>query len=326
MLQNSSELSIRNRCNLLGINRSRIYYAAMAEDETTKILKNKIAKIWSDHNNKGSRIIREELKSYEGLAVNRKRVQRLMNLLNIKGIIPKSNLSKIGAAEYKRPYLLDGMYIYMANQVWGTDLTYVKLAQGTMYIISLLDIYSRYVVGYVITNTLDSNGVIECLNQAITQHEQPYILNSDQGSQYTSAVWINELQNRNILISMDGKGRWADNIYVERFWKTLKYECIFMLGIETAKELHRQVEIYIKYYNTRRLHSALDYKTPEAVYLESISKRETFIQYCSWPPKNCRIKDSKRTVRPTIASMLTMSSDDEDKMSSIDKPLISHEQ
>ncbi len=232
-------------------------------------------------------------------------MQRIMGVLGIHGILPKRNLSKPGDLQYKYPYYLGGMNIHMPNQVWGTDLTYVKLPTGTMYVISLLDVFSRFIVGYVITNTLDTSGCIECLDQALTHHGTPQLLNSDQGCQYTSHAWENKLQQHDITISMDAKGRWADNIYVERFWRTLKYECIFALGIETVAQLHLEVEKYVNYYNTRRLHSALGYKTPASVYLATPELPLECKLYCDWPPKEERVKASWKTVKPTVSNILT---------------------
>ncbi len=195
------------------------------------------------------------------------------------------------------------MNIYGSNQAWGVDITYVLLPSGKMCVICILDVFSRFVLSYIITNTLDTAGSIECLNNAIACYGKPQVLNSDQGSQFTSHAWVSLLSNEQIIISMDGKGRWADNVYVERFWKTLKYECIFMLGIETVADLHKQVAIYVKYYNERRLHSALGYKTPKSVYLANLSNLHCeFIHYCDWPPNQERIVNSKKTVRPTISN------------------------
>ena len=255
-------------------------------------------KYWSDHNNKGSRTLAKDLLEYEGINISRNKARRIMKALGIKGIIPKSNLSKVGNLKYKHPYLLSGMFVYMANQVWATDITYVNLSTGRMYVICLLDVYSRYVVGYTITNTLDTSGCIECFTNAL-QFGKPLILNSDQGSQFTSYAWINLLQENAILISMDAKGRWADNVYVERFWRTLKYECIFMLGVETAEDLHTQVRIYIDYYNRRRLHSALNYKTPESVYLASLQQQNICALFCKWPAEEERVRQPKKMVMPT---------------------------
>lgn len=285
---------------MLDINRSRIYYNAKLESAENLELKDKIYQIWDDHNNKGSRSITEDLIEYEKIVINRKKVQRLMRSLGIKGIIPKQNLSKAGDIQYKQPYYLAGMNIYKANQAWGIDITYCILPSGKMYVICLLDLFSRMIVGYVITNTLDTIACLECLDQAIAGYGKPHFLNSDQGSQFTSHAWINLLQDYQIVISMDGKGRWVDNVYVERFWRTLKYECIFLLGIETVADLHKQVAIYIEYYNKRRLHSTLSYKTPTSVYQASITKDEELILYCVWPPLEERVLHSKKAVMVTV--------------------------
>ncbi len=286
---------------MLGINRSRVYYAPKPLTVEELELRTTIYDIWNEDSYKCSRTIREELIKYHNMVINRKRVQRVMGKLGISGILPKKNLSKLGKLEYKHPYYLGGMVINMANQVWGTDITYVKLPTGMMYVICLLDLFSRYVVGYVITNTLDTSGCIECFNLAADKHGKPHILNSDQGSQYTSHAWVSMLQMNDVIISMDSKGRWADNVYVERFWRTLKRECIYFLGIESAAQLHVEVARYINKYNTYRLHSALGYRTPEAVYLESLTKQNEFIPFCNWPVDEERVRVNKKIVLPTMA-------------------------
>ena len=240
-----SELSIRMRCILLSINRSNVYYKKASEPKYNLELKDRIEDIWNDRNNKGSRVITEELCTYANMSVNRKRVQRLMRILGIRGILPKSNLSKIGEIQYKHPYWLSGMHIYKSNLVWATDITYCKLPAGMMYVIVILDIFSRCVLAYEITNTLEAAGCITCLNTAINKYGKPTIFNSDQGSQFTCHEWINTLTQYGIIVSMDGKGRWVDNVYVERFWRTLKYECIFLMGIETVDELSEKSELYL---------------------------------------------------------------------------------
>ena len=153
----------------MGINRSRVYYEPQPETPSTLITLDYIQEIWEEYNNKGSRTIMADLREYKSLIINRKKVQRLMRILNIRGIVPKQNLSKVGDLQYKYLYYLAGMTIYMANQAWGTDITYCLLPTGKMYVICLLDIYSRYVVGYVVTNTLETSGCIECLDNALMQ-------------------------------------------------------------------------------------------------------------------------------------------------------------
>lgn len=294
-----SELSLSKRCQLLSINRSRVYYQAVAASEEEIRLQHKVYNIWEERNNKGSRMITADLREYEGLEINRKKVQRIMRELGIAGILPRRNLSVSGELQHKHPYYLSGMNVYKSNMVWGTDLTYCKLPAGMMYVISLLDIYSRYVVAYVITNTLDISGCIECFNEAVAKHGRPYMLNSDQGSQFTSKEWVNTLQSHDIVISMDSKGRWSDNVYVERFWRTLKYECIFAQGVETVGELHLEVDKYIEYYNNRRLHSSLEYKTPASVYNNSHMMSESAV-YCTYPAEKDRIRTVKKRVLPTV--------------------------
>lgn len=246
-------------------------------------------------------MIREELRSYEGLCINRKRVQNIMRSLGIKGILPKRNLSKVGDLKYKHPYWLSGMKIYQSNMVWATDLTYVKLASGMMYVICLIDVFSRYIVAYVITNTLDTSGCIECLDKALAGYNKPQILNSDQGSNFTSEAWDTLLKAQAIIISMDAKGRWADNVYVERFWRTLKYECIYALGIETVTQLRVEVAKYIDYYNNRRLHSSLGYKTPALIYRNGLCNEDGLI-YCDYPVMDDRVRNCKPRVLPTVAN------------------------
>jgi putative transposase len=288
------------RCKLLGINRTRIYYKAKVDSFEEQALESKIYTIWDEYNFKGSRMICAELNEYHNMVINRKRVQRIMRKLNIQGILPKRNLSKPGDLQYKHPYYLGGMKIYRSNQVWATDITYVKLPTGMMYVICLLDLYSRYVVGYVISNTLDTSGCLECLEHATTKHGHPKMLNSDQGSQFTSLAWVNKLSQLDIIISMDGKGRWADNVYVERFWRTLKRECIYANGVESVTQLHTEVARYIRYYNQQRLHSSLGYKTPCAVYQKNLEDITECVFYCEYPAQNNRVRIKKKRVLPTI--------------------------
>ena len=298
-----STLSKVVRCKLLDIQRSRIYYQAKPETVANLELESKVKSIWEEHNFKGSRVIKNDLITYQGLLANRKRIQRVMKKLGIKGVIAKRNLSKPGDLQYKYPYYLGGMVINYANQVWGTDITYVKLPTGTMYIICLLDLFSRYVVSYVIINTLETSGCLQCLEQATNRHGLPAILNSDQGSQFTSLAWVSALKQQEIMISMDSKGRWADNVYVERFWRTLKRECIYYLGIETVIQLHTEVAKYINWYNFTRLHSALGYKTPGEIYLSSRIINSQFQPYCNWPVDLNRLRVKKQIVLPTMQIM-----------------------
>ncbi len=299
-----STLSIRNRCTLLSISRSSVYYKKTPESILNIEIKDRIEEIWDERNNKGSRVITAELRTYDNLPINRKRVQRLMRMLHIKGILPKRNLSKVGEIQYKFPYALSGMNIYRSNLVWAIDITYCKLPSGMMYVIAILDIFSRKVLNHYVTNTLEAVNCINCLEKAILKYGKPVIFNSDQGSQFTCNEWINTLEKHKIIISMDGKGRWVDNVYVERFWRTLKYECIFLLGIETAPELKQETTKYIQYYNTLRLHSRLDYKTPQSIYNASIVGNPTdAIIYCEYPALDERTKKQRKRVLPSVNTL-----------------------
>ncbi len=264
----SDELPITKQCELLGVNRSSFYYEPKVVDE--KNLCELILKIWLDDQSLGYRMITAYLREYHEMVVNHKRVRRIMHKLRIMGILPKRNLSKNKHPQYKYPYLLRNLLINRANMVWSTDITYIKLPSGYMYLMVIIDVYSRCILDYQLSNTLDADFCIECLNRCIAKYGAPAIMNTDQGCQYTSHQWINTLQRNQILISMDGKGRWADNIWVERFWRTIKYCNIFMHGAETVTELKDLINKFIKYYNEKRLHSVHDYKTPMYVYSQNI--------------------------------------------------------
>lgn len=257
------------QCSLLGVARSVVYYKAHRRDDSELCCL--IHKIWGEDQSLGYRMITRYLREYHGMVVNHKRVRRIMIKLKIMGIIPKRNLSKSRKPEYKYPYLLRNLMVGRANLVWVTDITYLKLPHGTMYLLAIIDVYSRAILGYTISHSLEVDDYLECLKRCIARYGAPAIFNTDQGAQFTSHAWINELKKHQIQISMDGKGRWADNIWIERFWRTIKYCGIFMDGVETVKELRNSVKRFIGYYNEKRLHSSHDYQTPMKVYLASVT-------------------------------------------------------
>lgn len=275
-----SELSIRKQCELLGVSRSSFYYKPKPDgnQHVTEL----ILKIWSEDQSKGYRMITHDLRTYYKLLVNGKRVRRIMVKLGIKGVIPKRNLSKNKKPLYKYPYLLKNLLVNKANMVWAIDITYLKLPSGYMYLIAIIDLYSRRIIGYEISNTLDTEPCLRCLEQCIARYGAPIIMNSDQGVQFTSYDWINRLKAYNIQISMDGKGRWADNVIIERFWRTVKYCSIFMHGVETVKELKREVLKFMKYYNEKRLHSSLNYQPPALIYNQcrAANEQESYTLIC----------------------------------------------
>lgn len=214
----------------------------------------------------GSRRMTALLKR-EGQEVNRKRIQRLMRKMGLEALYPKPNLSRAHAQHVKYPYLLRGVEIVEPNHVWSTDITYIRMSKGWMYLVAVIDWYSRYVLSWKLSNTLENVFCVQALEQAL-QYSVPRVFNTDQGSQFTSMDFIEVLKGRGIAISMDGKGRALDNVFVERLWRTVKYEDIYLKDYETVNQLRSGLAEYFSFYNTVRLHQSLDYRTPQEVYLE----------------------------------------------------------
>lgn len=211
-----------------------------------------------------------------GYLVNRKRVQRLMKQMGLEGICPKRNLSKGENREKKYPYLLKGMLIEERNQVWSTDITYIRLSEGFLYLVAVIDWYSRYVISWRLSNSMD---IVFCLEAAEEALEKgcPNIMNSDQGSQFTSEQFTEIFEKKGALISWDGRGRALDNIFVERFWRSLKYEEVYLKEYKSVREATRGIREYIGFYNTERPHQSLDGKRPQEVFLGSYEPRKELI-------------------------------------------------
>ena len=206
----------------------------------------------------------------QGYDVNRKRAQRLMRIIGIEGVGPKPGTSKPSPDHEVYPYLLRHVEILRPNQVWSTDITYCRMLKGFMYLVAVIDWYSRRVLSWEVSNTLDASFCIEALMKAL-ERGQPEVFNTDQGSQFTSRAFLAPLKERNIQISMDGRGRALDNIFVERLWRSLKYEWLYFNEYESVPAFTRDLREYLEFYNTRRLHSSLGYRTPEEVYFENQS-------------------------------------------------------
>jgi putative transposase len=201
-----------------------------------------------------------------GQIVNRKRVQRLMRLMGLVAMAPGPNTSKAHPEHKIYPYLLRGVLITRPNQAWGTDITYIRLAHGFAYLVAVIDWYSRKVLSWRISNSMEASFCVDCLEQALRTHGAPEIFNSDQGSQFTSEAFTDVLKREQVTISMDGRGRAFDNIFVERLWRNVKHEDIYLNGYRTMGELTIGLTQYMSFYNTERPHQALSYKTPSAVY------------------------------------------------------------
>ena len=219
----------------------------------------------------GYRKITEALRR-KGYWVNRKRVYRLMREMGIKAIYPKPNLSKPAPGHEIYPYLLRGLAIDHSNQVWATDITYIRLQGGFVYLAAIIDLYSRKVLSWALSNTLDVQFCLDALEDALMNYGKPEIFNSDQGSQFTSKKFTDILKEHEILISMDGKGRAQDNIYVERLWRSLKYEDIYLKEYNTVPECRAGIKRYFEFFNQERFHQSLDYLTPDEIYYSSWDK------------------------------------------------------
>jgi putative transposase len=257
-------LSVRKQCDLLGIARSNLYYHhAPTVDET--ILANEIHEIWLAMPYYGYRRITAEL-CRRGYGINHKKVLSMMQEMRIKALYPKHRTTIINAAHKKYPYLLHDIKIERPNQVWATDITYIKMPEGFMYLIGIIDVFSRFLVAWSFSNTMEAEFCKAALDKAICTGNIPEILNTDQGCQFTSVAWIESVEGYGIKVSMDGKGRWADNIFIERFWRTLKHEHILLHGFENVKEARDSIGRYIETYNYKRLHQSLGYQTPAEVY------------------------------------------------------------
>jgi len=259
-----AQLSVRRQCALLGVNRSSLYYEPVTETPENLRLMRRIDAQYTACPFYGSRKMTRWLMQ-EGEAVNRKRVQRLMRVMGLEAIYPKPRLSLAGRGHRVFPYLLRNVRIERADQVWSSDITYVPLATGFMYLAAIIDWYSRYVLAWRLSNTLDGSFCLEMLEEALSRGK-PEVFNTDQGSQFTAEAWTRRLQSAGVAVSMDGRGRCLDNVFVERLWRTVKYENVYLRGYATVPELHEGLACYFPFYNSERLHQALDYQTPAAVY------------------------------------------------------------
>ena len=256
LVDNQHELSIRKQCEALSVHRSGLYYAPTGESPENLEMMRIMDEHYLKHPTEG--VIRmQDLLLALGFVVNHKRVRRLLRLMGLMAIYPKKNLSKLGLKKYIHPYLLKGLDINRPNQVWSIDISYLPMKNGFLYITAIIDVYSRYIVGWGISNTLDADASLTVLKQAITDHGKPEVINSDQGSQFTCEGWVSYLKEEDIRISMDGKGRAIDNIFIERFWRSLKYDHVYLYPANDGLELYQGVKEHILYYNYTLHHQAV---------------------------------------------------------------------
>jgi putative transposase len=265
IVNNKDTISLSRQCELLSLNRGFLYYTPSGECEENLEIMRILDEQYIETPYYGVERLLVIL-AMKGLKINHKRLRRLMRLVRWQTLYPQGKTTQIDPKSYKYPYLLRGLSIDHPNQVWAIDITYIPVKHGFMYLFAVIDIYSRCIVGWSLSNTMTAEWCCDCLKEAIVRHGKPEIINSDQGSQFTSSVYVRLLKYNDIKISMDGRGRWADNIYVERFWRTIKYEYIYLNPALNGTELWRGIGEFMHKYNEERPHSSLGYQPPKAVY------------------------------------------------------------
>jgi putative transposase len=259
------ELSVRRQCELLRVSRSGLYYEPEPTSPDELALMRRIDELHLKYPFYGSRKLSDILRK-EGREANRKRIQRLMRLMGLEAMVPKPNTSEPHPEHVKYPYLLRGLAISRVNQVWATDITYIPMKAGFVYLVAIMDWYSRRVLSWRLSNTLDTSFCVDALEEAFERFGQPEIFNTDQGSQFTSEDFTTPLRDRGIAISMDGKGRCLDNVFVERLWRSVKYEEVYLHAYADVAEARAGIGRYLAFYNDERAHQALGYQTPAAFY------------------------------------------------------------
>lgn len=264
-ISNDNDISIRRQCELLDVSRSNLYYEPIGESELNLKIMRLMDEEFLYHPTHGVLQMQDFVVS-SGFMVNQKRIRRLLRKMGIMAIYPRRNLSKLGQARYIRSYLLRGLKIEKANQVWEIDITYIAMARGFMYLTAIIDVYSRYVVGWDVFNSLDADNTLTVLKRAIRQHGRPEIINSDQGSQFTCALWTDWVESQDILISMDGRGRATDNIYIERLWRTVKRDLIYIYPADNGTELFKGLKEFFDYYNNKKKHQGIGRCIPALLY------------------------------------------------------------
>ncbi len=268
---NHSHLSITRQCELLGLPRSSYYYQPVGESAENLALMRHIDRIFTDRPELGVRRMHQELTA-PGSAINIKRIRRLMRLMGLEAVYPKPNLSKASSEHRVYPYLLRGLAVEERNHVWSTDITYIPMANGFLYLCAVIDWHSRFVLSWRLSNTLLVDFCVDALEEALGKWGKPQIFNTDQGSQFTSARFLDPLRSAEVQISMDSKGRALDNIFVERLWRTVKYEHVYLHAYRDGLSLYRGLAQYFHFYNYGRKHQSLGYQTPAQWYVEMREK------------------------------------------------------
>ncbi len=261
----NQQLSISRQCCLLDVSRSSFYYRPKPINPKDLDLMRKIDELYLQDPTSGSRSIKRQLRR-QGIRVNRKRIQRLMRLMGIEAVYPKPRTSRPHPQHRIYPYLLRDMTIEQPNKVWAADITYIPMASGYMYLVAIMDWYSRKILSWRVSNTMDPAFCVDAVEEALNRYGVPEIFNTDQGAQFTSNIFTKVLKDNQVAISMDGRGRCQDNIFIERLWWTLKHQYIYLHSFDTGKALRRGLAQWVVYYNSERGHSSLDDKTSDEVY------------------------------------------------------------
>ncbi len=267
------ELDVKTQSELLSLNRSSLYYRPVPPSAEEVALKHRIDELYTAHPYYGYRRITEQLQR-EGLEVNHKAVARHMREMGLAAVYPGPNLSKLAREAAISPYLLANVTANSPNHIWGIDITYIRLKSSWMYLVALLDWFSRYVVSWALDQTMQLAFVLEAVTRAL-KLACPTIWNSDQGSHFTSTAYITLLKEHGVRISMDGRGRALDNIFTERLWRTIKYEEVYLKQYESPREARQELAAYLRFYNEQRVHQVLEYQTPAEVYFATASKQIT---------------------------------------------------
>ena len=269
MIDPEHDLPIKQQAEVLGISRSTVYYEPRPISEEDLRLMRRLDELHLNYPFAGSRMLRGLLWQ-QGLEVGRRHIKTLMRRMGIEAIYRKPNTSKPAPGHKIYPYLLRDMAVTRPNQVWAMDLTYIPMARGFIYLAAVVDWFSRRVLAWKLSITMEASFCIEAVEEALSKNEKPEIFNTDQGSQFTSDDFIGLLRKNGIDISMDGKGRWRDNVFVERVWKSIKYEEVYLHAYETVQEARTSIGKYLEFYNSIRPHSSLDGLTPDQVYFNRL--------------------------------------------------------
>ena len=269
MIVRGGEVAVTRQADLLDLSRSSVYYTPRPLSSRDLQLMRRIDELHLELPFYGARKLARELRK-EGTAVGRRHVTTLMRRMGIEALYrrPRTSIPARGAAIY--PYLLSGLAIERPRQVWACDITYLPMAHGFLYLVVVLDVYSRKVLSFRLSNTLTADFCVEALDEALSKFGQPEIFNTDQGSQFTSDEWIQRLKDAGIAISMDGKGRWIDNVFIERLWRSVKYEEVYLHAYTNGTEARTALSRYFGFYNARRSHQALEYRTPDEAYFGAL--------------------------------------------------------